>query len=141
MEETPGAYERYTSLLASILDVNDAWQGEDDAEAPDIKGMEGVEPDIGLLNWAEQLLELWTNEKESRDARVQELYEEVEPLWQRLKIPQADIDDFIEKNRGSGESTIVAVSLQLEQWELRLTISTRRSASACWRYARIPSPP
>lgn len=109
MEETPGAFERYTSLLASILDVNEAWQGEDDAEAPDIEGMEGVEPDIGLLNWADQLLALWVDEKEARDTRVQELYEEVEPLWQRLEIPQEEIDDFIENNRGSGESTIQAV--------------------------------
>lgn len=110
MEETPGAFERYTTLLTSIMAVNEAWQGEDDEEAPEIQGLEGVEPEVGLMNWAEQLLELWANEKDARDGHIQELYEKIEPLWQRLEVPQEEIDVFIESNRGSGESTIHAVS-------------------------------
>lgn len=90
----------------------------------ELKGMDGIEPEIGLIAWCEQLIELvscynlgiansqWVAEKESRDARIQELYEQIEPLWNRLQVPQDVIDLFIESNRGSGLSTIQAVSLQ-----------------------------
>lgn len=113
MEETPGAFERYTQLLSTILAVNEPWDGEDDADAPDIQGMDGVEPEIGLLLWAEQLLHLWITEKDNRDSEIQELYEKIEPLWQRLEIPQEEIDLFVDNNQGSGESTIRAVSMML----------------------------
>lgn len=142
MEETPGAFGRYTNLLSSIMAVNEAWQGEDDEEAPEIQGMEGVEPEVGLMNWAEQLLELWANEKDARDGHIQELYEKIEPLWQRLEVPQEEIDVFIESNRGSGESTIHAVSLGFDGLESmrpsQLTVSTRTSSSVCWRSANPP---
>lgn len=52
-------------------------------------------------------------EKDDRDARIQELYEQIEPLWTRLEVPKEDIDSFIESNRGSGHSTIQAVSYYL----------------------------
>lgn len=49
-------------------------------------------------------------EKEARDAQIQDLFERIEPLWDRLKIPREYIDDFTEKNVGSGLASIHAVS-------------------------------
>lgn len=124
-EEQPGLHARYERQLAETMSLN-PWQPipEEEEEAVELKGMDGIEPEIGLIAWCEQLIELvscynlgiansqWVAEKESRDARIQELYEQIEPLWNRLQVPQDVIDLFIESNRGSGLSTIQAVSLQ-----------------------------
>lgn len=55
----------------------------------------------------------WANEKLSREARIQELYDQIEPLWTRMGEEQDYIDVFIDSNRGSGEATIRAVGLVL----------------------------
>lgn len=55
----------------------------------------------------------WIAEKDRRDDEIQQLYEKIEPLWTRLEVPKDVIDLFIESNRGSGESTIRAVSCEV----------------------------
>ena len=72
-------------------------------------------------------------EKDDRDARIQELYEQIEPLWTRLEVPKEEIDAFMESNRGSGLRNIQAVSC----WSLlSLTQSTWTSSSVLRRSAR-----
>lgn len=50
------------------------------------------------------------DEKEARDAQIQDLFERIEPLWVRLEIEQEYIDQFTERNVGSGLTSIQAVS-------------------------------
>lgn len=50
------------------------------------------------------------DEKEARDAQIQDLFERIEPLWVRLEIEQEYIDQFTERNVGSGLASIQAVS-------------------------------
>lgn len=89
-------------------DGNEEWPVVDDLE-----GFENTEPEIALIEWVEETMELWTSEKEEHEARIQELYNLVEPLWTKLGIEQETMDCFVEMNRGSGEATIKAVRLCL----------------------------
>lgn len=59
-EEKPGAHAGYEKLLSRFFSANaglkaDEESGEMEGE---VEGMEGVEPDVGLVHWAEELLDL-----------------------------------------------------------------------------------
>lgn len=101
--------------------------------------MDGIEPEIGLMKWVAWIAELWGEEKEIRDAQCQELYEQIEPLWERLKVDPDEIQKFIDENRGSGENTYLAVSMRRNNARSsQLTCSTRRSSSVFRISARVP---
>lgn len=57
-EETPGAYTTFERLLAKVIAerpvVNDG-EEEDNAE---ITALEGVEPEVGLMRWLEDIMGL-----------------------------------------------------------------------------------
>lgn len=38
------------------------------------------------------------------------MYDELETLWKRLGVPDAEIDAFVELNRGTTEEAVAAVS-------------------------------
>ncbi|WVQ93488.1 hypothetical protein IAU59_000562 [Kwoniella sp. CBS 9459] len=109
-EEIPGAYASFEKLLHKIVASNPLPPGdcEDWPEVDDLEGLTGVEPEIGLIEWADECTELWNARKEEHEARIQELYNLVEPLWSRLEVDQETMDLFVEMNRGSGEATIAA---------------------------------
>jgi protein regulator of cytokinesis 1 len=54
-------------------------------------------------------------EKARREAHIQTLYDQLEILWKRLGISDADIDDFVELNRGSTAENVRAYELELER--------------------------
>lgn len=51
-EETPGAYQNYEKLLARFMVVNKDMGEDRDVEE---KGLEDVQPEIGLINWISEL--------------------------------------------------------------------------------------
>ncbi|WVW80220.1 hypothetical protein I302_102198 [Kwoniella bestiolae CBS 10118] len=116
-EETPGAYATYEKILHRVIGSNPLPPGECEewGEVEDLNGMEGVEPEIGLIEWSEELTELWNTRKEEHEARIQELYNLVEPLWNRLEVDQATMDLFVDMNRGSGEAVIKAYEEEYER--------------------------
>lgn len=57
-EEQPGAHIRYESLLEHVIALNPVKAGSFGDEERDIEGMEEVEPEVGLINWADALLQL-----------------------------------------------------------------------------------
>jgi Ase1/PRC1/MAP65 family protein len=91
----------------------------EDEEPPELQETDGIEPEIGLMLWAEQLGNIvcassigwwqWEAEKNNREERIQQIYNQLEMLWSRLEVDQDSIDMFIEINRGTGEATIQAV--------------------------------
>lgn len=113
-EEQPGLYASYERLLHTIITLNPLPPMDDgNEEWPVIENLEGLketEPEIPLIEWVEETMELWTSKKEEHEARIQELYNMVEPLWTKLGVEQETMDCFVEMNRGSGEATIKAVS-------------------------------
>ncbi|WRT65761.1 uncharacterized protein IL334_002710 [Kwoniella shivajii] len=116
-EETPGAYSSYEKILHRIIGCNPLPPGdcEEWGEVDDLEGMEKVEPEIGLIEWAEEITELWNSKKEEHESRIQELYNLVEPLWSRLEVDQNTMDLFVDMNRGSGESVITAYEAEYER--------------------------
>lgn len=73
------------------------------------------------------------DEKEARDAQIQELFERIEPLWVRLEIEAEYIEQFTERNVGSGLASIQAVRSPPSS---PANGSTKRSSNASWRSAR-----
>ncbi|GMK59590.1 hypothetical protein CspeluHIS016_0801960 [Cutaneotrichosporon spelunceum] len=114
-EEQPGVYSRYEAYLNRVISLNPVKAGSFEDEEQGIEGMEGIEPEVGLINWADTLLQLWTEEKEERDEQIQALYEHIEPLWDRLKVEQEYINSFTERNVGSGLTSIQAYEEELER--------------------------
>ena len=116
-----GILQRYIELNAPHMHS----AGEEE-EATWSRGLEGVEPERGLMSWLEELVALvslliylhelakvrqWTAERDARIARIQEIYDKLEPMWLRLEVEQETMDLFIEMNRGCGQGVITAVSV------------------------------
>ncbi|WVN90704.1 uncharacterized protein L203_105946 [Cryptococcus depauperatus CBS 7841] len=116
-EEVPGAYASFEDLLNTVITSNELPTGdcEEWPEIGNLEGMEGVEPEIGLMEWADEVTDLWNTRKEEHEAKIQDLYNLVEPLWTRLQVDQETMDCFVEMNRGSGEATIKAYEIEYER--------------------------
>ena len=56
-EERPGAHLRYLKSLSRYISENQS-AVEEDEEDRGLKGLESVEPEIGLLVWSEETAEL-----------------------------------------------------------------------------------
>ena len=78
-------------------------------------GLEGVEPTPGLLAWAEATRAALEDVKRKREAHIQAMYDQLEALWRRLGVPDADMDAFVEAQRGSTDETVRAYEEELER--------------------------
>lgn len=52
----------------------------------------------------------WEGEQQRREARIQTLYDQIEPLWGRLQLDQDQMELFMQMNLGCSEAAIKAVS-------------------------------
>jgi hypothetical protein len=57
-EETPGAHASYEKLLSRVISERPAGAQEDDEAEVELVALEGVEPEVGLVNWTEEILGL-----------------------------------------------------------------------------------
>ena len=78
-------------------------------------GLEGVEPTPGLLSWAASLQSSLEDTKRRREAHIQAMYDQLEGLWKRLGVAEADMDAFVETHRGSTEETVQEYEEELER--------------------------
>lgn len=148
-EEQPGLYASYERLLHTIITLNPLPPMDDgNEEWPVVENLEGLketEPEIPLIEWVEETMELWTSKKEEHEARIQELYNMVEPLWTKLGVEQETMDCFVEMNRGSGEATIKAVSCLCIYiyiyTDTRYNCSTKQNTNVFSNSAALPSHP
>lgn len=63
-EEVPGAHVRYEALLEHVVGLNPVRVGDEEEEGQEIQGMEEVEPEVGLIAWADALLQLVSRREE-----------------------------------------------------------------------------
>jgi len=152
-EETPGAYQVYEKTLGHFIanfkeenvereivekeaknkegdDGEEKEEGEEEEEEAelgrvlDLKGLEDLQPEVGLINWINELSELvcrfcgslsevtdrqWNKLKDTYEIRIQEIFNQIEPHWARMGVDVATQELFFDMNRGSGEPTIAAV--------------------------------
>ena len=78
-------------------------------------GLESVDPTPGLLSWAANLRSSLEDTKRRREAHIQAMYDQLEGLWKRLGVAEADIDAFVEIHRGSTEETVQGYEEELER--------------------------
>ncbi|KAH8090500.1 microtubule associated protein-domain-containing protein, partial [Filobasidium floriforme] len=82
-----------------------------------------VNPTETLTDVCLALQEAWVGEKTRREAKIQSLYDELEPIWLRLQVTQEEIQTFIEAHCGLAVSTIEAYKVELQR------VKVLRSAS------------
>lgn len=111
--ESHSDYHRIFALF--VLRVDEAESEGKTIEPSSLIGVEGVEPTVGLLNWAEQTKADLEDIKKRRETHIQAMYDQLETLWKRLGVEDADIDEFIENNRGSTDEVIQAYESELER--------------------------
>ncbi|KAJ3509210.1 hypothetical protein NLJ89_g5340 [Agrocybe chaxingu] len=78
-------------------------------------GLETVDPTLGLLSWAASLSTSLEDTKRQREAHIQAMYDQLEGLWRRLGVPDADMDLFVDNHRGSTEETVREYEDELER--------------------------
>ncbi|KAF8066744.1 microtubule associated protein [Lyophyllum atratum] len=78
-------------------------------------GLENVDPTPGLLSWAENLRSSLEETKRRRESHIQAMYDQLEGLWKRLGVDEADMDAFVEAHRGSNEETVREYEEELER--------------------------
>ena len=78
-------------------------------------GLEGVDPTPGLIAWAESTRAELEDIKRRREAHIQAMYDQLEALWRRLGVADADMDAFVDAQRGSTEATVKAYEEELER--------------------------
>ena len=113
-KEVPEAeYQRIFARFVARMEEASEEDLQDSAAAH--VGLEGVEPTPGLLAWAESTRAALEDVKRKREAHIQAMYDQLEALWRRLGVPDADMDAFVEAQRGSTEETVRAYEEELER--------------------------
>lgn len=74
-----------------------------------------MEPTPGLLSWAANLRSSLEETKRRRETHIQAMYDQLEGLWKRLGVGEADMDAFVEAHRGSTEETVREYEEELER--------------------------
>ena len=78
-------------------------------------GLEGVDPTPELMQWAETTQARLDDMKRKREAHIQAMYDQLEGLWRRLGVSDAEMDKFVEEHRGSTEATVKAYEEELDR--------------------------
>jgi protein regulator of cytokinesis 1 len=74
-----------------------------------------VEPTPALISWAMDLRASLEDTKRRRETHIQAMYDQLEGLWRRLGVADADMDAFVETHRGSTEETVGEYEEELER--------------------------
>ncbi|KAJ7472345.1 microtubule associated protein [Mycena galericulata] len=74
-----------------------------------------VEPTHALISWAMDLRAALEDTKRRRETHIQAMYDQLEGLWKRLGVAEADMDAFVEAHRGSTEETVGEYEDELER--------------------------
>ncbi|THH04962.1 hypothetical protein EW145_g5143 [Phellinidium pouzarii] len=98
-----------------VLRMDEAEAEGKAAEPSSLIGVEGIEPTVGLMAWAEQIKAELEEIKKRRETHIQAMYDQLEALWRRLGVEDADIDEFVENNRGSTEENVQSYEAELER--------------------------
>ena len=112
-QEPSPDYTRIFTLFMKRMDEADI-EGKP-IEPSSIFVLERIEPTVGLISWAEKIKAELEEIKGTREAHIQSMYDQLEGLWRRLGVEDADIDEFVENNRGSTEAIVESYKAELER--------------------------
>jgi Ase1/PRC1/MAP65 family protein len=106
----------YRRIYANFIARMDELEAEGkDLDAHAHLGLQGVDPTPGLLAWAHETVTALSDTKTRRETYIQALYDQLEGLWRRLGVADDDIDEFVERWRGTGEESVKAYEEECER--------------------------
>ena len=106
----------YQRILGQYMARIEEAEGETVPENSNVPlGLEGVEPTLGLLEWASTQQSSLEELKRSREAHIQSMYDKLEGLWRRLGVDEGAMDAFVEMHRGSTEDVVREYEEELER--------------------------
>ncbi|EJD08479.1 uncharacterized protein FOMMEDRAFT_116908 [Fomitiporia mediterranea MF3/22] len=111
-ERTPDYNRIYTNFLVRVDEAESVGKS---VESNPLIGLEGVQPTVELMAWAEETKNALEETKKRRETHIQAMYDQLEALWKRLGVEDEDIDGFVENNRGSTEAVVRSYEEELER--------------------------
>ncbi|KAL5521148.1 hypothetical protein ACEPAG_9070 [Sanghuangporus baumii] len=106
----------YSRIYANFLSrVEEAENEGKSVESNPLLGLEGVQPTLELLHWAEHAKSHLEEIKLRRESNIQAMYDQLEALWKRMGVEDEDIDAFVDNHRGSTEGVVRAYEEELER--------------------------
>lgn len=111
-EPTPNYDKIYVTFLKR---VDEAEVDGKSIESNPMIGLEGVQPTVELMTWAEETKNGLEGIKKRRESHIQAMYDQLEALWKRLGVEDEDIDGFVDNNRGSTEEVVRSYETELER--------------------------
>jgi Ase1/PRC1/MAP65 family protein len=120
-------YQRiFISFVGRLEEMVDADAQPASALLPD------VDPSPALLSWAAATQSHLEGIKRAREASIQAMYDQLEPLWRRLGVSDEDMDAFVEQHRGSTEQIVreyqeeLARMLELKRESMHAFVASAR---------------
>lgn len=109
-------YEYQQIFAKFVLRVEELDSGSTQPASQNVPvGLDNVEPTNSLLTWAANLHASLEETKRRREAHIQAMYDQLEGLWRRLGVADADMDMFVEAHRGSTQETVQEYEEELER--------------------------
>jgi hypothetical protein len=106
-------YQRvFSNFVARLEELGD--ELVQDPAKPSV-GLEGVDPSPGLISWAERTRVELEDLKRKRESHIQTIYDQLETLWKRMSVSEAEMDAFVERNMGSNEEVVRAYEEELDR--------------------------
>lgn len=80
-----------------------------------VQGSQAMAPTLENLSKAAARVDILTAEKEKRLGRIQNLFDELSPLWKKFEVADEAIDEFVQENTGCNLAVINAYERELKQ--------------------------
>ncbi|KAL0958711.1 hypothetical protein HGRIS_014041 [Hohenbuehelia grisea] len=112
--DTPTDFHHiFATYVVANTDADSAAAPPSGSSVP--RGLEGVDPTPSLLSWATSELASLSETKRRRESHIQALYDQLETLWRRLGVADADMDAFVDVHRGSTKEAVRGYEEELER--------------------------
>ncbi|CAE6433798.1 unnamed protein product [Rhizoctonia solani] len=112
----------FVRFLRGLVDAEAEMEaaGECSGDAEDgmkaaMRAVERLDPKLEILTWSSELVKALEGEQSHREQRIQDLYNQLAPLWTRLGVPEEEVEAFIESNQGCSEKSVLAYEAELKR--------------------------
>ncbi|CCO37706.1 Anaphase spindle elongation protein 1 [Rhizoctonia solani AG-1 IB] len=112
----------FVKFLRGLVDAEAEMEaaGECSGDAEDgmkaaMRAVERLDPKPEVVAWASELVKALEGEQSHREQRIQDLYNQLAPLWTRLEVPEEEVEAFIERNQGCSEKSVLAYEAELKR--------------------------
>ncbi|CAE6385895.1 unnamed protein product [Rhizoctonia solani] len=112
----------FVKFLRGLVDAEAEMEaaGECSGDAEDgmkaaMRAVERLDPKPEIVAWSSELVKALEGEQSHREQRIQDLYNQLAPLWTRLEVPEDEVEAFIERNQGCSESSVLAYEAELKR--------------------------